>query len=146
MSVTVDTNVLVYATDTGSDVGDVARELIERLARGPDLFYVFWPALMGFVRVATHPSINERPLTPSEAVDSVAALLARPNVRAPGEGAGFLQVYEATAPKMTRGRQVPDAHIAALMRQHGVATIYTRDTDFRRFDGIRVEDPFVAEA
>ena len=145
MSITVDTNILVYATDAGSDVGEVARELIERLARGPDLLYVFWPALMGFIRVATHPAINERPLTPAEAVDSVAALLARPNVRAPGEAAGFLQVYEATAPKMTRGRQVPDAHIAALMRQHGVATIYTRDTDFRRFDGIRVEDPFALE-
>jgi toxin-antitoxin system PIN domain toxin len=145
VSVTVDTNVLVYATDAGSDVGEAARELIERLARGPDLFYVFWPALMGFIRVATHPAINERPLSPSEAVDSVAALLARPNVRAPGETAGFLQVYEATAPKMTRGRQVPDAHIAALMRQHGVATIYTRDTDFRRFDGIRAEDPFATE-
>lgn len=142
MSVTVDTNVLVYATDTGTDVGGVANELIERLARGPDLFYVFWPALMGFVRVVTHPAINERPLTPAEAVGSVAALLTRPNVRAPGEGTGFLHVYESTAPAMTRGRQVPDAHIAALMRQHGVGTIYTRDRDFRRFDGIRVENPF----
>jgi hypothetical protein len=28
------------------------------------------------------------------------------------------------------------------MRQHGVSTIYTRDRDFRRFDGIRAEDPF----
>jgi len=145
MSVTVDTNILVYATDTGSDVGEAARDLIERLARGPDLLYVFWPALMGFIRVATHPAINERPLSPVEAVDSIAALLTRPHVRAPGEGAGFLQTYEATAPKMTRGRQVPDAHIAALMRQHGVATIYTRDRDFRRFDGIRVEDPFAAQ-
>ena len=123
-------------------VGGVAHELIECLARGPDLLYVFWPALMGFIRVATHPAINERPLTPAEAVGSVAALLARPNVRAPGEGAGFLKFYESTAPGMTRGRQVPDAHIAALMRQHGVGTIYTRDRDFRRFDGIRVKDPF----
>jgi uncharacterized protein len=142
MSATIDTNVLVYATDTGTDVGGVARELIERLARGPDLLYVFWPALMGFIRVATHPAINERPLTPDEAVGSIAALLERPHVRAPGEEAGFLKVYEATAPRMTRGRQVPDAHIAALMRQHGVGRIYTRDRDFRRFDGIRVEDPF----
>lgn len=39
------------------------------------------------------------------------------------------------------GNAVPDAHLAALMRQHGVATIYTRDRDFRRFEGIRVEDP-----
>ena len=144
MSVTVDTNVLVYASDAGSDAGGAARELIERLARGPDLFYVFWPALMGFIRVATHPAINERPLTPTEAADSVAALLSRPHVRAPGEGPGFLQVYESTAPPVTRGRQVPDAHIAALMRQHGVGTIYTRDRDFRRFDGIKAEDPFAA--
>ncbi|HEX6752150.1 MAG TPA: TA system VapC family ribonuclease toxin [Solirubrobacterales bacterium] len=142
MSVTVDTNVLVYATDTGTDVGGVAGELIERLARGPDLFYVFWPALMGFVRVATHPGLNERPLTPAEAIQSVSSLLSRPHVRAPGENADFLDVYTSTAPPMTRGRQVPDAHIAALMRQHGVGTIYTRDRDFRRFDGIRVEDPF----
>jgi predicted nucleic acid-binding protein len=28
------------------------------------------------------------------------------------------------------------------MRQHGVGTIYTRDRDFRRFDGITAEDPF----
>lgn len=142
MSATVDTNILVYATDTGSDVGEAARDLIETLARGPDLLYVFWPALMGFVRVATHPGINERPLTPAEAIGSVASLLSRPHVRAPGEGAGFLRIYESTAPPMTRGRQVPDAHIATLMRQHGVGTIYTRDRDFRRFDGIKVEDPF----
>ncbi len=145
MSCTVDTNVLVYATDTGTEAGAVAGDLIERLSRGPDLLYVFWPALMGFVRVATHPGINERPLKPAEAVGSVASLLARPNVRAPGEAAGFLRVYESTAPNMTRGRQVPDAHIAALMRQHGVNTIYTRDRDFRRFDGIRVEDPFATD-
>ena len=142
MSITIDTNILVYASDTGTDIGGAAHELIERLARGPDLLYVFWPALMGFIRIATHPALNERPLTPAEAVGSVAALLARPHVRAPGEGTGFLKVYESTAPQMTRGRQVPDAHIAALMRQHGVSTIYTRDRDFRRFDGIRVEDPF----
>jgi uncharacterized protein len=142
VSSTVDTNILVYAADAGTAVGAAANELLERLARGPDLLYVFWPALMGFVRVATHPAINERPLTPAEATRSVASLLARPHVHAPGEGAGFLEVYESTAPQITRGRQVPDAHIAALMRQHGVGTIYTRDRDFRRFDGIRVEDPF----
>jgi len=37
---------------------------------------------------------------------------------------------------------VPDGHLAALMRQHGVGKIYTRDRDFRRFDGIAAEDPF----
>lgn len=55
---------------------------------------------------------------------------------------GFLTAYQATADEQTRGNAVPDAHLAALMRQHGVATIYTRDRDFLRFDGIRPLDPF----
>ena len=42
----------------------------------------------------------------------------------------------------SRGNDVPDAHLAALMRQHGVRVIYTRDRDFRRFDGIDARDPF----
>ena len=41
-----------------------------------------------------------------------------------------------------RGNLLTDAHIVALMRQHGVSTIYTHDRDFRKFDGIRVVDPF----
>ena len=36
---------------------------------------------------------------------------------------------------------VPDAHLATLMRQHGVSVIYTRDRDSRRFDNIEVRDP-----
>jgi predicted nucleic acid-binding protein len=28
------------------------------------------------------------------------------------------------------------------MRQHGVRVIYTRDRDYRRFDGIEPRDPF----
>lgn len=144
MSITVDTNVLVYASDTGSEIGAAAHELVERLARGPELLFVFWPALMGFVRIATQPAVNDDPLTPAEALASIASLVDRPHVRAPGEAPGFLRVYESTAPRATRGKQVPDAHIAALMRQHGVRTIYTRDRDFRRFDGIRAEDPFGA--
>jgi hypothetical protein len=28
------------------------------------------------------------------------------------------------------------------MRQHGVRLIYTRDRDFRRFDGLDARDPF----
>jgi predicted nucleic acid-binding protein len=63
-------------------------------------------------------------------------------VRAPGEAEAFWQVFQLTAGGRTRGNAIPDAHLAALMRQHGVATIYSRDRDLRRFDGIRVIDPF----
>jgi len=29
-----------------------------------------------------------------------------------------------------------------LLRQHGVATLYTNDRDFRKFDFLNVRDPF----
>ncbi len=142
MSVTIDVNVLVYASNEADPAHGPARRLVERLAAGPDLVYLFWPTLLGYVRIATHPTILSRPLGAAAALANVASLLSLAHVRAPGEADGFLAAYQATADDQTRGNAVPDAHLAALMRQHGVATIYTRDRDFLRFDGIRTLDPF----
>jgi predicted nucleic acid-binding protein len=66
----------------------------------------------------------------------------RSNVRTPAEEAGFWDLYRATAGQDTRGNDVPDAQLVALMRQHGIAVIYTRDRDFRRYEGIEPRDPF----
>jgi predicted nucleic acid-binding protein len=61
-------------------------------------------------------------------------------LRTPAEQGGFWDLYRATADSQTRGNHVPDAHLAALMRQHGVGVIYTRDRDFRRYDGVEARD------
>ena len=97
---------------------------------------------MGYLRVVTDPAILPRPLAPGGAIANVSALLALAHVRAPGEGEGFWDVFETTAGPQVRGNAVSDAHVAALMRQLGVTTIYTRDRGYRRFEGIRVVDPF----
>lgn len=142
MSATVDTNVLVYASNEADPVHRPARALIERLAAGPDLVYLFWPALMGYLRIVTHPAVLPRPLPPRDAIGNVTALLSLGHVRAPGEGDAFWDAFRRTAGNQPRGNDIPDAHLAALMREHGVTTIYTRDRDYRRFDGIQVQDPF----
>jgi len=142
VSTTLDANVLVHASNEADPAHAPARALLERLASGPDLLYLFWPAVMGYLRIVTHAAILPRPLNPMDAVDNVSGLLALAHVRAPGEHDGFWDLYRATAEQQTRGNAVPDAHLVALMRQHGVRTIYTRDRDFRRYDGIDVRDPF----
>lgn len=142
MSVTVDTNILLYAANADDDLYGQARELVERLGSGPDLLYLFWPTIMGFLRIATHPAIFPNPASPNEAIATITTLLERPTVRTPAEEDGFWEVYRSTAGDSARGNHVPDAHLAALMRQHGVAVIYTRDRDFRRYDGIEARDPF----
>src|SRR5947209_13200804 len=57
-----------------------------------------------------------------------------PVCRAAVAGPGFWTLYQDTVRgDVVRGNLVPDAHIAALMRQHGVATIWTADRDSKRF-------------
>ena len=142
MSVTLDANVLVYASNTADPLHDPAEALVRRLAAGPGIVYLFWPVVMGYLRIVTHPAILPRPLSAADAMRNAEALLDRPHVRCPGEADGFWATYRATAGDHARGNLVPDSHLAALMRQHGVRVIYTRDRDFRRFDGIDPRDPF----
>ena len=72
-----------------------------------------------------------------------AALLGQTHVRTLGEIDGFWPMYRrTTAGLVVRGNLVPDAHLAALLLQHGVTTLWTHDRDFRKFEGIRVRDPF----
>ena len=39
------------------------------------------------------------------------------------------------------GNLVPEAHLAALQRLHGIKSLYTRERDFRKFSGLEVRDP-----
>ena len=143
MTTTVDANVLLYASDASSPRRDRAAELVRGLGAGPDLVYLFWPVVFAYLRIGTHPGVFDRPLEPAVAQRNIALLLERPHVRSPGETAGFWSVCERVlAGDTVRGNLVSDAHLVALMRQHGVGTIWTADRDFRRFPGISARDPF----
>ena len=73
------------------------------------------------------------------------ALAAQPRVRLLAEEPGFLEVYRSVTESFpVRANLVPDAHLAALLQQHGVRTLYTRDADFRKFPFLEVRDPFAA--
>ncbi len=143
MSQTVDTNVLVYATHTASPFHGRARALVEHLVGGPALAYLLWPAVIGYLRIVTHPSILATPLSSEEAMGNVEALLRPPHVRVAGEGSNFWPTFERVAGDVKpRGNLVTDAHLVTLMHEHGISTIWSHDRDFRMFRGISVKDPF----
>lgn len=142
MSQTLDANVLIYAVNEDADEHPVALTLVERLGQGPEIVYLFWPTVMAFLRIATHPGILPRPLLVSEAADAISGLVARPHFRSPGEAAGFWGLYVEAGGARLGANNVPDLHVAALMRQHGVRLIHTRDRGYRRFPGIEISDPF----
>lgn len=143
MSATLDSNILVYASDDESPFQPKALALLENLAAGPDLLYLFWPALFGYLRITTHPAIFQSPLSPAAATANVDKLVRRPHVRNPGEDEGFWELYQLVASEtVVRGNLASDAHLVTLMRQHGVETIWTHDKDFKKFSNITVRDPF----
>ncbi len=143
MSYTIDANVLVYASDESSPVHARARAFVQRLADGPEIAYLFWPTVMAYLRIATHPAVFARPLTAVEAIGNVEQLLVRPHVRTTGEQEGYWDRFREVADDaMPTGNLVPDAHVVALMLENDVRTIWTRDRDYRRFPRIEVRDPF----
>ena len=143
MSFACDVNVLLYASDSASPVHATARRFLEQAVAEGDLFCLGWPTVMSYLRMATHPRIFDAPLTPAVALANIEALAGQPRVRLLGEDEGFLDVYREVAGAFpVRGNLVPDAHLAALLRQHGVRTLFTRDTDFRKFGFLDVRDPF----
>src|SRR5262245_52928104 len=145
MSAAIDVNGLSFASDTASPLHRRAAGFLEECARGPDVLYLAWSTVMSYLRISTHPAIFANPLRPEEAVHNAEALLRLPHVRTLAEEDGFWDLYREVTKKMpTRGNDVPDAHLATLLRQHGLATLYTNDRDFRRFDFLSVRDPFTS--
>jgi hypothetical protein len=143
VSYAVDANVLLYASDAASAFHERALAFLRRAAEGPELLYLPWPVVMAYLRIATHSAIFAQPLSPAEAAANVEALLGRPHVRTLGEVDGFWEAYRrVTSGIVVRGNLVADAHVASLLLQHGITTLWTHDRDYHRFEGIRVRDPF----
>lgn len=143
MTSTFDANVLLYASDETSAYHSRARAFLEQVASGGELVYLFWPTAMAYLRIATHPAIFDKPLSPAEAIANIDQLLALRHVQTVGEQDRFWPSYLRLAEEAgARGNLVPDAHVVALMVENGVRTIWTHDRDYRRFRDIEARDPF----
>jgi uncharacterized protein len=144
VSFAVDVNLLVYASDLGSPYQAAAQDFLRERTRGREIFCIAWLTAMSYLRIATHRGILASPLTPAEAFANLADLEAFPHVRMLSEKEGFLSAYaEVVAGESLRGKLVPDAHLAAILLQHDVRTLFTNDSDFRRFSFLDVRNPLV---
>ncbi len=139
----VDTNVLVHAIDSRSPNHERCLQIM--LGADPDSergIALPWSVIYEFIRLVTHPRTFPQPISTIQAWEIVERLLASSHVRTMSAGPG----HPAAAARMLaapgiRGNLVHDAHIAAVLAEHGVRRIYTFDQDFRRFPGVEVVDP-----
>ena len=143
MSYSIDVNILLYGSDTSSGFHERAIQFMESCAESSEPLFLTYLTLLSYVRIATHPRIFTDPLTPEEALKNVEKFSALPQVRLISERDGFLELYKETTEGVTvRANLVPDAHLATLLRQHGVSTLYTNNADdFVRFGFLDVRNP-----
>jgi len=97
-----------------------------------------WVCLLGFVRIATHPRILQRPLGMHDALRTMNFWLEQPRVRVLHPTDRTPKFWESAVEIRTAGNFVTDAHLAALAIEHG-ATLASFDSDFERFDGLKFE-------
>ncbi len=143
MSFAIDANALLYASNRESPNWATATRILAECVTRKEVFYLPWPVIMAYLRISTHPAIFVSPLTPAEATGNVKALLQIPHARVLSEGPRFWEEYQkVTNSIVVRGNLVPDAHIAALLLEHGVKEILTNDTDFLKFPFLKVINPF----
>ena len=143
----VDTNVLVYAADESAPEHARCRSLVETWRRRNGAWYLTWGICYEFLRVVTHPRVMRHPWTMESGVSFLEALRASPGLGVLIPTERHLRVLADIVSEVPglSGNIVHDTQTAALMREHGIRRICTRDTDFHRFPFVEPIDPIRAE-
>jgi toxin-antitoxin system PIN domain toxin len=140
--IALDTNILVYARREELPGHEKAYALLAELAEGSAPWALPWPCVYEFLRVITHARVFEPPTDLDAALEDLQSLLASPSLVLLGPGPAHpSHMVRAVEEGRASGNLVHDAHIAALLVEHGVRELWTLDRDFTRFGGIRIVDP-----
>jgi len=139
----VDTNLLVYAANQDSLWHQPSARLLAEWRRSAAAWFVTWGICYEFLRVVTHRKVLQHPWSAGKAWAFVESLLESPGLEVllPTDRHASVAAEVVATVRHVEGNLWHDAHTAVLMREHGVATIYTRDTDFHRFPFVNPVDP-----
>ena len=137
--IAVDTNVLVYAHRTETELHRAAAARLADMAEGAAPWALPIFCITEFLRVVTHRRVFNPPSTIAQAVGFVDALVASPVCCIVRPGQDFLRLLAESAKRAdARGNLMFDAQIAALCQENGVDAIVTNDRDFERFQALEV--------
>ena len=136
-----DVNVLVHAHNADSAVHERARTWWDACLSGPEGVGFAWAALLGFIRLTTNRRIVARPLPVSDVMARIEAWLDLPHIHlAQPSDTHFVRLRAELERLGTAGNLTTDAHLAVLAMERGYV-LYTTDTDFARFPGLRWVNP-----
>ncbi|MDD5673372.1 MAG: PIN domain-containing protein [Chitinivibrionales bacterium] len=143
MGVSLDTNILLYASDARSQFHARAKRLLNDLLLGENIVYLFWETVHGYIRIATHHSVFASPLSPAEASSNIHNLIVHPLVEMIGANTQSWEIYQRLSRELNVcGNLVPDAVLASVLEANGIKILYTNDRDFWKFPFLQPNNPF----
>ena len=136
-----DTNLLLYAYNQESEFHDTARSWWESLLNGNERVGMPWLVTVGFVRILTNTSIMGRIVDVETALSLVDEWFSYAQVTPLNPGADHVMLFQQLLRSAgSGGNLVNDAHLAALAMEND-AELHSNDADFRRFPGLRWQNP-----
>ena len=136
-----DVNLLLYAVVSAFPQHKAAHAWWEETVNSPEEIGLPSPAIFGFIRIATNPRVLSPPLPVDAATGYVSAWLGQPNVSHLVPGPGHVEIaFSLLHGVGTGGNLTTDVQLAALALEHD-ADMYSNDTDFARFPGLRWHNP-----
>lgn len=136
-----DVNVLLYAYDSTLPQHAKAARWWEDRLNGVEPIGLPHVVLFAFVRLATSARVFAAPMALEEAAAIVRAWLGNSHVVALEGGPQHVEMtLELLQNAGATGNLVTDAQIATIAISHK-ATVFTNDSDFQRFPGLKVQNP-----
>ena len=146
MSLSVDTNILVYALNEDSDVHEQARGFLESLAPRTDVV-IAELTLVELYLLIRNPTVFPNPYPAPEAVKACRAFTRNPNWRIVESRPVMERVWGVASEGEFARRRIIDARLALTLRAAGVTEFATRNAaHFTGFGFERVFDPVVPGA
>jgi uncharacterized protein len=136
-----DVNLLLYAVISAFPQHKAAHDWWEETINSAEEIGLTSPAIFGFIRIGTNPRVLSPPLSADAATEYVSAWLGRPGVTHLAPGPRHLEIaFSLLRDVGTGGNLTTDVRLAAFALEYD-ASIYSNDTDFARFPGLRWHNP-----
>lgn len=136
-----DANLLIYAHDKTAPQHNKAKQWWEDALSGVEPVGLPWIVALAFVRLMTHPTLSDNPMSVDQARECVEGWLDQPNCRMLPAGPSTVQIFfDMQKSAGVGGNLTTDAMIAAVATEYS-GTVYSNDHDFNRFQGLSWRNP-----
>ena len=140
--IAIDSNLLIYAHRAAVPEHRRARRAIEKARGDPRGWGISLPSVSEFWSIVTHPAAGGRPSTAEEAAAFLRTLTDQGGMQTWTPGPGFAErVVQLAIDLGVSGVRVFDLQIGLTAFDNGAHEVWTHDSGFVRFPGLRVRDP-----